>query len=91
MEMWLLTKWLYGIDICDGIKLTMKLQSKIILISFAIAIIAALLFSWFDRSHKATSDYLLSFGITGFFCGLLPVVVGLFLLLKTDKRYAQGF
>jgi hypothetical protein len=69
----------------------MKLQTKIILISFSIAIIAALLFSWFDSSHKATSDYLLSFGITGFFGGLLQAVVGLFLLLKTDKRYAQGF
>lgn len=69
----------------------MKLQTKIILVSFGVAVITAFLFSWTDNSYKVAADYLLSFGLTGFFGGLLQAIVGLFLLLKTDKRYAQGF
>jgi hypothetical protein len=68
----------------------MNLQVKIILISFVIAIFAGVLLAFSDGSYKA-SDYLVSFGIIGFFGGLLQAIAGLFLLIKTDKRYAQGF
>lgn len=70
----------------------MKLQTKIILISFGFAVITALLFSLGNGNiHVVKTDFLVSFGITGFFGGLLQAIIGLFLLLKTDKRYAQGF
>ena len=68
----------------------MKLQQKIILVSFAIAAVAGFLLALGDRSNRA-ADYFVSFGIVGFFGGLLQLIAGLFLLIKTDKRYAQGF
>jgi succinate-acetate transporter protein len=68
----------------------MKLQQKIIPVNFAIALLAGFLLALNDRACKA-SDYLVSFGIVGFFGGLLQLITGLFLLAKTDKRYAQGF
>jgi hypothetical protein len=68
----------------------MKLQQKIILISFAIVLLLGALAGAGSGSGKA-GDFLMVMGMVGFFAGLLQLIVGLFLLVKTDKRYAQGF
>lgn len=68
----------------------MKLQQKIILISFGIVLFLGVLAGAAGGSYK-TSDFFMVMGIVGFFAGILQLVVGLFLLVKTDKRYAQGF
>ena len=68
----------------------MKLQQKIILISFGIVLLLGALAGAGSGSAKA-SDFLMVLGMVGFFAGLLQLIVGLFLLVKTDKRYAQGF
>jgi len=68
----------------------MKLQQKIILISFGIAILLGSFFAVVSSSFKL-KEFFVSLGATGFFIGLIQIVVGLFLLLKDDKRYAQGF
>lgn len=68
----------------------MKLQQKIILISFGIVLLLGVLAGAAGGSYKAR-DFFMVMGIVGFFAGLLQLVVGLFLLAKTDKRYAQGF
>jgi hypothetical protein len=68
----------------------MKLQQKIVLISFGIVLLLSL-FIIAAGGASNTSDYFMGLGMLGFFAGLLQLVVGLFLLVKTDKRYAQGF
>lgn len=68
----------------------MKLQQKIILISFGVVLVLGLLAGAAGGSYKA-SDFFMIMGMVGFFAGLLQLIVGLFLLAKTDKRYAQGF
>ena len=68
----------------------MKIQQKIILISFGIVLLLGALAGAAGGSYKA-SDFFMVMGMVGFFSGLLQLVVGLFLLVKTDKRYAQGF
>ena len=67
----------------------MKLQQKIILISFGIVLVLGALAG--AASGASNGDFFMAMGIVGFFAGLLQLVVGLFLLAKTDKRYAQGF
>lgn len=37
------------------------------------------------------NDFMLAFGLLGFFGGILEIIAGLFLLLAADKKYAQGF
>ena len=68
----------------------MKLQQKIILISFAIALLVGSLIAAASGVNKPT-NFFMYLGMPGFFAGLIQLVVGLFLLMKTDKRYAQGF
>jgi ABC-type lipopolysaccharide export system ATPase subunit len=68
----------------------MKLQQKIILISFAIVLALGALAGAAGGTGKAT-DFFMIVGMVGFFAGLLQLIVGLFLFVKTDKRYAQGF
>ena len=68
----------------------MKIQQKIILISFGIVLLLGALAGSAGGSSKA-GDFLMVMGTVGFFAGLLQLIVGLFLLVKTDKRYAQGF
>ena len=68
----------------------MKIQQKIILISFGIVLLLGALAGAAGGSYKA-SDFFMVMGMVGFFSGLLQLAVGLFLLVKTDKRYAQGF
>ena len=68
----------------------MKLQHKIVLLSFGIAILMGSFFA-VATSSFTIKNILVSLGATGFFIGLIQIVVGLFLLFKDDKRYAQGF
>ncbi len=68
----------------------MKIQQKIILLSFGIAILLGSFFAVATSSFKL-KDLFVSLGATGFFIGLIQIIVGLFLLFKDDKRYAQGF
>ena len=68
----------------------MKLQQKIILISFAVSLLLGALMAATSGVNKP-GDFFMYLGVTGFFIGLLQVIAGLFLLAKTDKRYAQGF
>jgi len=68
----------------------MKLQQKIILVSFAIVLLLGSLMAAGGGVDR-TTDFFMYLGMTGFFAGLVQLVVGLFLLIKTDKRYAQGF
>ena len=68
----------------------MKIQLKIILISFGIVLLLGTLAGVASGMGK-TSDFFMALGIVGFFAGFIQLIVGLFLLAKTDKRYAQGF
>jgi hypothetical protein len=68
----------------------MSFQLKTVLISFAAALLLALLWTTADRSMRA-GDFMMAFGLVGFFGGIMEVVAGLFLLIAQDKRYAQGF
>lgn len=68
----------------------MSFQVKTVIISFAVALAAALLFSLTDSSFRG-SDYMVTFGVIGFFGGIVEIIAGLFLLLAQDKKYAQGF
>jgi len=68
----------------------MKIQQKIILISFGIVFLLGALAGAGSGSSKP-ADFFMVLGMVGFFAGLLQLIAGLFLLAKTDKRYAQGF
>jgi len=60
--------------------------TKIILINFGIAIVLGLL-----MAGTRTDDILVYLGLTFLGFSLLTLVIGLFLLINPDKRYAQGF
>lgn len=66
----------------------MKLPIKIVLINMALAIIFALLFG---SKEGIIDGYVVMFGLVALGGGAIDIIVGLFLLLATDKRYAQGF
>jgi len=68
----------------------MSFQVKTVIVSFAVALALALLISISDGINRG-EDFLVAFGMIGFFGGLLQLVVGLFLLFLDDKKYAQGF
>jgi hypothetical protein len=69
----------------------MGLRQKIILISFAAALLLGVLIALAGGGMDKKADFFMLMGMVGFFAGLLQFVAGLFLLIKTDKRYAQGF
>ncbi len=54
----------------------------------ALAIIFALLFG---SKEGIIDGYVVMFGLVALGGGAIDIIVGLFLLLATDKRYAQGF
>jgi len=68
----------------------MSFQLKTVLISFAAALVLAALWTATDAAMRA-NDFMMAFGLIGFFGGITEIVAGLFLLLATDKKYAQGF
>ena len=68
----------------------MSFQLKTVIISFALALAGAFLVNLQGYNAKI-SDYAVAFGMIGFFGGILEVVIGLFLLLLEDKKYAHGF
>jgi len=68
----------------------MSFQLKTVLISFAVALVLAALWTATDDAMRA-NDFMMAFGLLGFFGGIIEIVAGLFLLLATDKKYAQGF
>jgi hypothetical protein len=68
----------------------MKLPFKIVLINVSIAIIFSLL-TTLKEKDVFDKDFFLWFGLSGLFGGAVDLIAGLFLLLKEDKRYAQGF
>lgn len=67
----------------------MKLQQKIILISVIAALIGSLLMAA-SSGIRHVSDYFFYFGIIGVIGGLLEFIIGLIMLVKQDKRVAQG-
>lgn len=66
----------------------MKLPFKIVLINIGAALLLSLLFCLGSGSYN---DFFIFFGLIGIFGGLFEIVLGLFLLLLDDKRFAQGF
>jgi hypothetical protein len=66
----------------------MKLPVKIILINFVLAISFAAMYIF---TQNITNEISIVIGLVFFVGGLIALVVGLFLLLMEDKRYAQGF
>lgn len=68
----------------------MKLPYKIVLINVGIAIIFSL-FTIFVEPGGLHNNFFIWFGLSGLFGGAVDLIVGLFLLLIEDKRYAQGF
>lgn len=69
----------------------MKLQQKIVLISFIAALAIGSLVAYIFGSTSRHEDYFMYVGVVGFFAGLFQLVAGLFLLFLQDKRWAQGF
>lgn len=67
----------------------MKIQQKIILISVIAALVVSMLMT-LSTGIRHVSDYFFYFGIVGVIGGLLELVVGLVMLVKQDKRVAQG-
>ena len=67
----------------------MKLPFKIVLINVGAAILIALLLALGGNNY--VNEFFTVFGLMGLFGGLFEIVLGLFLLLLPDKRYAQGF
>lgn len=67
----------------------MKLQQKIILISILVAIIGCILMTASSGIRNGV-DVFFYFGIVAFFGGLLELVAGLIMLVRADKRLAQG-
>ena len=67
----------------------MKLQQKIILISCLVAITGSVLMT-ISSGIRTGADIFFYFGIVAFFGGLLELVVGLIMLVREDKRLAQG-
>jgi hypothetical protein len=66
----------------------MKLPIKIILINVAVAILFSVIYA---ITQNITSELSIVVGLVFLVGGLIALVVGLFLLIAEDKRYAQGF
>lgn len=69
----------------------MKLPFKIVLINFGAAILFSLFLTLVGSAPSFKKEFLSIFGMVAFFGGLIILIIGLFLLLLNDKRYAQGF
>ncbi len=71
----------------------MKLPVKILLINIGIALFFSLMVSSTISGSSSFSYQNLSiaFGLVNIFGGVVDLIIGLFLLFKEDKRYAQGF
>jgi len=67
-----------------------RLQKKIVLICVGIHIAITFLLSLILGGFNA-NDYMILFGLTGIFVGILLLVIGLIALFAKDKRFAQGF
>jgi hypothetical protein len=66
----------------------MKLPIKIILINVVLAILFSVIYA---ITQNITSELSIVVGLVFLVGGLIALVVGLFLLIAEDKRYAQGF
>jgi uncharacterized membrane protein YagU involved in acid resistance len=66
----------------------MKLPVKITLINIALAILFAVTYI---ITQNITSEVSIVVGLVFLGGGLITLIVGLFLLIAEDKRYAQGF
>ncbi len=67
----------------------MKYQARIVLASLAMVVIVGII-AGAGFGSRNIKDFMVAFGVVGFFGGLLELVIGLFLLLMKDKRPAQG-
>ena len=67
----------------------MKLQNKVLLISFGIAVLITLVIAFATDSWPGNGFCLMA-GLTGMFGGAGYLGLGLLLLLLKDKRYAKG-
>jgi hypothetical protein len=73
-------------------KICMKLPVKILFINIALALVCSLLLTFIFSGGGITFMMIPVYtGLVGLFGGLIDLIIGLFLLIKTDKRYAQGF
>jgi hypothetical protein len=66
----------------------MKLPIKIVLINITLAILFAVIYVF---TQNIKNELSIVVGFVFLIGGLIGVVVGSFLLLMDDKRYAQGF
>jgi len=66
-----------------------KLQNKVLLIGFGIAVLIILIAAFATDSWPGNGFCLLA-GITGMFGAAGYLVLGLLLLILKDKRYAKG-
>ncbi|MES2773523.1 MAG: hypothetical protein V4722_05040 [Bacteroidota bacterium] len=67
----------------------MKRPLKICLINIGLALFFAFLFASMDG--RLVKDFTLWYGLIALGGGLIDIIVGLVLLFKEDKSYAQGF
>ena len=66
----------------------MKLPYKILMLNAGIAIVLGFILGLaFDPGDGLAAGY----GIVSLFGGIADLLIGFFLLFKTDKRQAQGF
>ena len=68
----------------------MKLQNKVLLISFSIAVLITLVIAFATDSWPGNGFCLMA-GLTGMCGGAGYIGLGVLLLLLKDKRYAKGF
>jgi hypothetical protein len=66
----------------------MKLPYKILLVNIGIALVLGLLTG---GGFGGTDSFASGYGVVAFFGGIIDLLAGLILLVKTDRRYAQGF
>ena len=67
----------------------MKLQNKVLLISFGIAVLITLIIAFATDSWPGNGFCLMA-GLTGMFGGSGYLALGLLLLVLKDKSYAKG-
>ena len=67
----------------------MKLQNKVLLISFSIAVLITLIIAFATDSWPGNGFCLMA-GLTGMFGGIGYLALGLLLIVLKDKRYAKG-